>query len=59
MLKHLKKPTQAVHPKTKKFKPTENSLDVLQKEIMDSSFEYGDTNDQFEENIRETDEKGD
>jgi len=59
MIKHMKKQTHTVHPKQRKFKPTENSLDVLQKEIMDSNFEYGDTNDQFEENIRETVEKGD
>jgi hypothetical protein len=54
MLKHTKKPTHPVQTKQRKFKPTENSLDVLQKEIMDSNFEYGDTNDLFEENIRET-----
>jgi hypothetical protein len=58
MLKHAKKETHTIHPKQRKFKPTENSLDVLQKEIMESGFEYGDTNDQFEENIRETDEMG-
>jgi hypothetical protein len=54
MMKPKRKPTKSHRPKVMKRKPLHNDLDVLMDEIVDNSFEYGDTNDLFEENIRET-----
>lgn len=54
MLKHKRKPAKLSHPKSPKREPHPVDLDVHQPEIEGGDFEYGDMNDLFEENIRET-----
>jgi hypothetical protein len=58
MLKHKRKPVKSSRLKPKKLKHHSVDLDVRQPEIEGGDFEYGDTNDLFEENIREAVEKG-
>ncbi len=54
MLKHKRKPTKLSRPKPQTRKSHPVDLDVHQPEIEGGDFEYGDMNDLFEENIRET-----
>jgi hypothetical protein len=59
MMKPKRKPLKPHRSKVTHRKPLHDDLDVLMDEIVDSNFEYGDTNDLFEENIRETVQAGD
>lgn len=59
MLKPKRKPTKSSPLPKRKFKPLHDDLEMSKPKIEDSAFEYGDTNDLFEENIRETVEAGD
>jgi hypothetical protein len=54
MMKRKRKPVKYHHTKVIKRKPLHDNLDVTQPEIEGGDFEYGETNDLFEENIRET-----
>jgi hypothetical protein len=54
MLKHKRKPAKSSRLKSPQRKPMPMNLDVHQPEIEGGDFEYGDMNDLFEENIRET-----
>ena len=54
MLKHKRKPAKSSRLKPPQRKTNTLDLDVNQPEIEGGDFEYGDMNDLFEENIRET-----
>jgi hypothetical protein len=59
MMKPKRKPANSSRPKPRKLKLYPVDLDARQPEIEDGDSEYGDTNDLFEENIRETVEAAD
>ncbi|HTA76696.1 MAG TPA: hypothetical protein VK791_06040 [bacterium] len=57
MLKHKKKQIKLPLRSKRSLKPMHDDLYVDKEEIKQSDFEYGDTNDLFEENLRETTEE--
>jgi hypothetical protein len=59
MLKHKKKQPKLLMLKHKKLKPLSNNFGLPEEEGKNSPLEWGDTDNLFEENIREMAEKGD